>query len=238
MKEYYKIADLTVSMDSYGKTVKQANAYKIESVDNVDIEVESMWNSIKYRHPECDDDIGEYLSTGRNFYKKLLRYNGFMLHASAVVVEKKAYLFTADSGTGKSTHTKLWLDLLGENAFILNDDKPAIRLVNGIWYAYGTPWSGKEDLSTNARIPVAGVAVIERNEKNGIERFNGIEAVKAILRQCNQNKDMESRCLLMELLDAFITDIPIWKLRCNTRIDAAILSYQAMSEKKGWRSIE
>lgn len=233
MKEYYKIADLAVIINSYGKTIKQAQNYRCDPFENADIEVISSWENIKHRHPELDDDIGEYLSSGSNFYKKLLRFGGFMLHSSAVVVDGKAYLFTADSGTGKSTHTKLWLELFGENAFILNDDKPAIRLVDGRWYAYGTPWSGKDDLSINTRIPVAGVAVVERAERNKIDRITGIEAIQGVIRQCNRNKDMESRGLLMDLLNDFITDIPIWKLKCNISIDAAILAYEAMSGKNG-----
>lgn len=233
MKEYYKIADLTVLMESYGKTVEQAEKYKCNPVDKVDIEVESSWNNIKHLHAEYDDNIGEYLTSGGNFYKKLLRYDGFMLHSSAVVIDGKAYLFTADSGTGKSTHTKLWLQLFGENAYILNDDKPAIRLVDGVWYAYGTPWSGKDDISANTKAPVVGVAVVERAVENIISRISGIDAVKAVIRQCNRNKDIESRRMLMELLDKFITDIPIWRLKCNMNIDAAKLSYENMSGMKG-----
>ena len=74
-----------------------------------------------------------------------------LLHSSAVVVDGYAYLFSADSGTGKSTHTGLWKQHFGDRAYIINDDKPAIRKVDGEWYVFGTPWSGKTDTSVNPR---------------------------------------------------------------------------------------
>lgn len=107
-----------------------------------------------------------------------------------------------------------------------------MRLESGVWYAYGTPWSGKHDISVNTRVPVAGIAVIERAEANQIERFRGTDAILAILRQSNRPKEMEYRIKLLELLDKLITQIPIWKLCCNMQPEAAIVSYNAMSGNK------
>ena len=152
-----------------------------------------------------------------------------MLHSSAVVVDGKAYLFTAPCGTGKSTHTKLWLELFGERAYILNDDKPALRLEDGVWYAYGTPWSGKYDISVDARIPVGGIAAISRSETNSIEPYSGKEAILDIMRQVNRPKDMAFRIKLMELLDKLFADVPVWKLQCNKELAAAELAYRVMS---------
>ena len=138
-------------------------------------------------------------------------------------------MFTANPGTGKSTHTSLWLQKFGNRAFILNDDKPALRLEDGAWYAYGTPWSGKHDISVNARVPVAGIACLERGEINEIEPFSGRDAVLALLRQCNRPKAAEYRIKLLDLLDKLITQVPVWKLKCNMDPEAAIVSYEAMS---------
>lgn len=86
----------------------------------------------------------EYVWAGIQFYRKLLNYQGFMLHASAIEVDGKAYLFSADSGVGKSTHAKLWQKFFGEErAEILNDDKPAVVIEDECCFAYGTPFSGK-----------------------------------------------------------------------------------------------
>ena len=134
MKKHYRIADLIVEMDSFGRTEKQAEPYRIKADTGADIIVQSNPEIIKKKYPQISEDDCEYIATGSTFYRHLLEsYNGFMLHSSAVVVDGRAYLFTASSGTGKSTHTKLWLELFGEKAYILNDDKPAVRLEDGIW---------------------------------------------------------------------------------------------------------
>lgn len=232
MQNKYKIADLVVQMDSFGRTKDQAFPYRILNCDNVDIYICSNRIKIKEMYPGISDSDAEYLSTGANFYKQLLNYSGLMLHASAVVVDGNAYLFSADSGTGKSTHTKLWLELFGDRAYILNDDKPALRLMNGIWYAYGTPWSGKNDISMNIGVPIAGICMLERGERNEISTFSGKNAVFEIYAQTNRPKVAEYRVKLLELLDKLIRNIPVWKLTCNTGVEAAIISYEAMSGKK------
>lgn len=235
MNHYYRIADLVVKMNSFGRTERQAEPYEIPPQEQVDITIETDLAQIKQQFPMWSDEACEYLESGIDFYTKMLSFDGLKMHSSAIVVDGKAYLFTANSGTGKSTHTNLWKQLFGDRAYILNDDKPALRLVDGVWYAYGTPWSGKHDISVNTRVPVAGIACLERGEANEIEPFAGMEAIVSIMRQANKPKSTECRVKLLELLDKLITQIPVWKLRCNMEPEAAIVSYEAMSGKK-WRN--
>lgn len=234
MSKTYRIAGLSVKMATYGRTEAQSRSYLVDISEPVDIVIEQDPERIKRMYPRLSDEDCEYLATGSDFYAKLLAFNGFRLHSSAIVVDGIAYLFSATSGTGKSTHTNLWLKLFGDRAFILNDDKPALRLEDGVWYAYGTPWSGKHDISVNTRVPVGGIACLERGEVNEIEPFGGYDAVLAILRQSNKPKDAQCRMQLLELLDKLISQVPVWKLRCNMEPEAAIVSYEAMSGKK-WR---
>lgn len=230
MTKYYKIADLMVEMDSFGRTIDQATQYEAEKTETIDIKIESYWPKLKEKYPTISDNEGEYLGTGKSFYKQLVDYDGLMLHASAVVVNNRAYLFSAPSGTGKSTHTSLWLKQFGEKAYILNDDKPALRKIDGEWFAYGTPWSGKHNLSVNKGIRVAGIALIERAEVNQIEVFSGKEAILAILKQVNHRTETaDFRMKLLGLLDDLMTEVPIWKLRCNMSLEAAKVSYMKMS---------
>lgn len=231
MKQTYNIAGLTIAMDTFGRTLEQAKPYLIEGEPEVDFEIESAWERCKHLVPNVSDDLGEYLYSGFDFYKKLLQHGGLMLHSSAVVVDGKAYLFTADSGTGKSTHTGLWLKKFDDRAYILNDDKPAIRRESDGWYAYGTPWSGKHDISRNLRVSLAGIACVNRAAENNIEPFGGLEAIQAIMKQVNRPRGMEFRVNLMELLDKLLTEVPVWKLSCNMDPQAAEVSYGAMSGK-------
>ncbi|MBQ8611071.1 MAG: hypothetical protein IJ412_05095 [Oscillospiraceae bacterium] len=235
MSFYYKIAGLNVKIESFGRTLEQAKPYLSEGDVSPDIVVRSKYEKVRDNYPYLSDEDVEYLASGGAFYRELLKFDGFMLHSSAVVVDGLAYLFTANSGTGKSTHTALWLKQFGEHAYILNDDKPALRRIDGIWYAFGTPWSGKYDISVNTGVPLAGIAVLERDVNNQIEPYSGKDAVLDILRQANRPKAMEYRIKLMELLDQLIREVPIWKLRCNMEQEAAFVAYQAMSGglKKG-----
>lgn len=219
-------------MDSFGRTIKQALPYQTEDCDRVDIHVQSLWFKIKEQYPFLSDDDGEYLATGACFYKNLLDYNGMMLHASAVVIDGKAYLFSADSGVGKSTHAELWLSVFGERAYILNDDKPALRLIDNKWYAFGTPWSGKYDISVNTGVELGGISMIERGITNEITVHDKREAVIQIYKQINKPKSAQNRLKLLELLDQLIEQVPIWKLKCNTDVEAATLAYNTMRKGK------
>ncbi len=229
MMQYYKVAGLTFCMDSFGITEERAARYRCAPVGKPDFTLVSNWPKIKEQLPQIPDDMGEYLATGVIFYRHLLDYNGMMLHSSAVVADGKAYLFTADCGTGKSTHTKLWLEHLGDRAYILNDDKPALRMEDGRWYAYGTPWSGKHDINVDQRVPLAGIALLRRGENNVITPCGGVAAISRIFKQVNRPKEAHCREKLLELLDHLFQDVPIWDLQCNMDIQAAQVAYEAMS---------
>lgn len=232
----YRIADIIVEMESFGQTEARAEPYRIEDEKKAEFIVCSNWNKIKKDYPTISDEMGEYLSTGKSFYQQLIKYDGLMLHASAVVVNEKAYLFSAKSGVGKSTHTALWMKLFENEAYILNDDKPALRFVEGEWYAYGTPWSGKNDLSVNVGVPIAGIAFLKRSLHNKIKPFAGREMIVDLFGQINRKTTTkEFRIKMLELLDLLVAKIPIWKLECNTDIEAAIMAYEAMSAEP-WRN--
>lgn len=231
MVQYYNIAGLTVEMDSFGRTVEQARPYLCQPAQP-QIVIQSNWKGLQERNPHLNDEDCEYLSTGGSFYRQLLQHGGFLLHSSAVVVDGRAYLFSAACGTGKSTHTKLWLKQFGSRAYMLNDDKPALRLEDGVWYAYGTPWSGKHDISTNARVPVAGIAFIKRGAENSICPYGGRAAVFSFLEQTARPMGREPREKIMDLLAELIDKVPIWQLTCNMEAEAALVSYRAMSGKE------
>jgi len=231
MTQLYRIADLLVQMDSFGRTVEQAKPYLSEGTGEPDIVIHSRWQSLQKMAPHLSDESCEYLSTGSSFYRQLLEYDGMLLHASAVVMDGRAYLFSAPCGTGKSTHTKLWLQVFGERAQILNDDKPALRLVDGVFYAYGTPWSGKYDVSLNVRVPVGGICILRRGEENRIEPYSGTMAIYDILAQTARSKDPAMMEKLLTLMGILLEKVPVWKMECNMDPSAAQVSYAAMSGK-------
>ncbi len=229
----YRIADLTVNMDAKGKTVVQAEKYLIEKSDTADITLtynpESCQRIID-KHPELSEESCIYIMLGKFFADGLLDYNGLVLHSSAITYENKAYLFSADSGTGKSTHTNLWKQCFN-GADIINDDKPALRLIDGIFYVYGTPFSGSTPINKNVRVPLKAICFIERAERNSIEQMtDNAEIIRLFLPQTLRQLSKDKANKLFDIMDKLITTVPFYKLRCLPNEDAAKLAYEVMSK--------
>lgn len=229
----YSIADLTVSVEGGGERFfKQAVPYAAaEAVDReADIKIsvsrEEVASALEQSHL-CADDC-RYILSGMRFYFELLKFGGMMLHSSAVGVDGRAYVFSGNSGVGKSTHTGNWLKLFGSRAFIINDDKPALRIKDGVFYAFGTPWSGKHDLSRNVGLPVAGIAFIERAKQNSIERIPTFEAAGPLLAQTTRHIRAERMNILLELVEKLIADVPIYRLCCTADVSSAETAYETM----------
>ena len=171
-------------------------------------------------------ELAEYMGTGTNFAYQMLSFDGFQLHSSAVMLDGKAYLFSAPSGTGKSTHTEKWCRLFG--ATLLNDDKPVLRRQEGTWMAYGTPWSGKHDLSTPAGVPLGAIAFLLRGQENTIRRMEPGEAVIHLISQSPRYLSAERMEQQLTLLDRLLQEIPVFLLYCKNEDGAAFLSREAM----------
>lgn len=232
MERDYLVAGLRVRMDVGGRTAAQAEPYMTETCGEADMVLCPDIDAFHEKHPHLSWEDCEYLTSGSHFYANLLRFDGMLIHASAVVVDGFAYLFSAPCGTGKSTHTKMWRKAFGEDRVImLNDDKPALRFEDGRWYAYGTPWSGKTAQNTNIRVPLGGVCMLARGTVNEIVPFNGVTAAFELMEQTSRPKHPSARERLLELLDCLLQEVPVWKLKCTPTEDAAWVSYKAMSEE-------
>ncbi len=184
--------------------------------------------SYRSKTPLLNDTEREYMIAGAKFYKELIRFGGMMLHSSAVVLDNEAYLFSAPSGTGKSTHTSLWLEHFGDRAFILNDDKPAIRAEDGGIFVYGTPFSGKYDISENVGVPLRSVAVLSRADVNSARKLSETEAVYALLNQSVRPQEEEFMKRLLATVERIISDVSVIGFSCNISKEAVVTAYEAM----------
>ena len=232
MERDYLIAGLRVRMDTFGRTEMQAAPYEIEKAGEPDIYIDPAMTAIHKKKLHMDDDSNEYMATGAVFYRQIVNFNGMLLHSSAIVMDGYAYLFSAPCGTGKSTHTTMWRRAFGEDkVLILNDDKPALRLENGRWYAYGTPWSGKTPQNLNMRVPLGGICMLARGPVNEIAPYKGVRVALEILEQTKRPGDAGTRGVLLEMIDQLVTNVPTWKLYCTPTEEAAIVSHKAMAEE-------
>ncbi len=166
------------------------------------------------------DENEEYAELARAFYEKLLFFDGFLLHASAVELEGKAVAFSAPSGTGKSTHASFWRTQLG--ATVINDDKPAIRLMDEVLYACGTPFSGKTSQSRNVCVPLAAVVFLKRAETVSVRRLSSQEALFALLGQTLRPADATAYDRLLSLLERLLMQIPVYEAGVPNAPDAAL----------------
>lgn len=225
-----KIANLITKIPAADGLEARCREYITDDESGADIII----RTDLYRREKYDEKLPyktvAYMESAYQFYLELVNYNGFYLHSSAIVMDGRAYLFSGPSGVGKSTHTGLWQELFGaENARIINDDKPALRMMDGQWIAYGTPWCGKDGININESAPVAGVCFLKQGEQNSIRRMSKFEAMQRIIGQTIYKfNDAEQLDKLLKSLEDFLDKIPVYELENVPEPAAAQLSYETM----------
>lgn len=167
----------------------------------------------------------------RKIAERLFEYDTVLFHGSVIAVDGEGYLFTAKSGTGKSTHTRLWREMLGERAVMVNDDKPFLKVMDDSIQVYGSPWNGKHGLGNNIDVPLKAICILERGEQNEISRISAKEAVPMLLQQSNRPQQPGLLPKYLDILESISNKTAFYRLRCNMDPDAAVISYQTMSGK-------
>lgn len=182
---------------------------------------------------EVSDAQLELTAIQRKLAQELIAYNIVLFHGSVIAVDGTAYLFTAKSGTGKSTHTRLWRQMLGRKAVMVNDDKPFLRVTQEAILACGSPWNGKHRLGSNIEVPLKAICILERGEENRIDRITASDALHMLLQQSNRPSESQRLVRYMDLLDRIARDTCLFRLRCNMEPEAAEVAYRAMSGELG-----
>lgn len=157
-----------------------------------------------------------------------LERDTILLHGSTIAVDGRAYLFTAPCGVGKSTHVRLWRQLLGDRAVTVNDDRAFLQILPGEILAYGSPWSGKHGLDANICVPLAGICILERGCENRIVPLPPEAALPFLLSQVFTPIDSAADSL-HRLTGQLANSTPLWKLSCTKDIAAAQIAFAAMS---------
>ena len=230
-----KIADLCIGIENrYDHIELQAKDY---------IAYEEPLFTVSVSEEEIDDErtrsatdrprgYYESIVAYRKIAEKLPEYDAFLFHGSVIEYKDRAYIITANSGVGKTTHTRLWLREFAEEVDIINGDKPIVRIVDGIPFAYGTPWQGKENYGKNARCQLHGIAFLERGEKNLASRITPTQAVTRFMKQIYIPKQSASLTLkTMTLADMIIRGVRLVLLACNMDPEAAHVCLSAFTEE-------
>lgn len=219
-----KIADLGVHVPELGDLPLRCKPYEADVPVDITIDDKKMrpdlWETLSV-------EDNHYLSSGYQFYYKLLRFDGLMLHASAVVVDGRAYLFSGPCGIGKSTHAAMYKSTYPE-AMLINDDKPALRRIGDTWYAFGTPWCGKDGININTSAPLAGICFLHHGD-TFLRRLTVLEALPQLLKQTVGRESAGQAKLLMAHLNHLLQNVPVFEFFNHAAPGDEQITYRAMS---------
>ena len=228
----YEFAGKTVEVNSLHEAVhRYCAAYRTDAP--ADFSVTISQEDIEYERareetPGHADAYLEELAVYRKVSEKMPYYDTILFHGSVIAVDGAAYVFTAKSGTGKSTHTALWRRLFGDRAVMVNDDKPLLH-VGDVVTAYGTPYDGKHKLSNKIAVPVKAVCILERAEENSIVKITRSEAYPMLVQQAYRPVDIAAMQKTLSLIDKMADSVELFRLGCNMDPDAARVAYEGMN---------
>lgn len=168
-----------------------------------------------------------HLMIGLVFQNYLLHYEGIVVHASSLEWKGKGIIFSAPSGTGKSTHVKLWQECFDSEVKILNDDTPAVRFQNGCPLVFGTPWSGSANLHYNGSAPLSAIVLLQQSSDNSIEPISNQEAIARLMPRVflpYYDKVMMNKAC--DVFERIISMVPVYLLKCRPDREAVELVCQ------------
>ena len=229
----YRIAELLIEIcPNYDYTKQLCRPYKVDSEQEPDMYVAVTEQEILAEQvPDVQHSPGylESLAIYRKIAEHLADFDGFLAHGAVIAKDGHAYMFCAPSGTGKTTHVRLWQELYPD-ALMVNGDKPIIRKKGDKWMAYGTPWAGKEGMQTNTGVPLCGICTLQRGQINRISPIDPEQRLTALARHVYFPHDARA-AKTVSLVAVACSAIPMYSLYCNISQDAAQLSYQTMTKE-------
>ncbi|MEE5991939.1 MAG: hypothetical protein V3G42_01715 [Oscillospiraceae bacterium] len=241
MTGLYRIAGKCIAIHSiYAKVHEQCKGYETSgtpdfsvtiSPEDIIFEREKSNREHEFENlpiPNFSEELLEVTAVYRKIADKMLDYNTFVFHGSVIAVENQAFLFTAKSGTGKSTHTRLWREYLKDRAVMVNDDKPLIQISEQGVIAYGTPWNGKHHIGENISVPLKAICILTRAEENHIVKISKSQAYPMLLQQVYRPQNQERMQKTLALIDNMAETVELYRLGCNMNLEAAEIAYNEM----------
>jgi len=237
----YRMAERVIEIRSvYEKVHQYCQGYETQDhadfiieITQRDIDFEKKKSDQEYLYeglplPDFPPEILEITAVYRKIADQMIQYDTFVFHGSVIAVDGQAYLFTAKSGTGKSTHTRLWRELLGDRTVMVNDDKPLLSVQKDKIIAYGTPYNGKHRLGSNIAVPLKALCILTRAEENHICHITKSQAYAMLVQQVYRPQNPVQMARTLQLIDQLAERVELYQLGCNMNISAAETAYHAM----------
>lgn len=233
-----ELAGIPIALDNRYPFVERmcqdylTDAHPLFTVSASEEEIDKECENVRRVNGLTDDLPRGYLESivlYRQIAKHLPTYDAFVFHGVALEYEGEAYLFTARSGVGKTTHTRLWLSRFGERVKVLNGDKPILRLVDGVPFVFGSPWQGKENYGYRGNAPLKALAFVHRSPENRAETVTDPSSViLPFLSQTYVPQHEDSVSRVFAITDTVLKTIRLCHLYVNMEIDAAEVAFGAM----------
>ncbi len=231
----YRIAEINIGIRPESDYLKQQlSAFAVDGEAEFDIcltkeDIRSEAEIYRQNSGNMKESISFALCESLAVYRKICRkitkdYHGILMHGAVIRYKGKAYLFTAPSGTGKTTHICLWKKYFGDEVEIINGDKPILREKDGIITAYGTPWNGKENYGSNSHAPLDSIFLLWRSPTNSVTKCDSKTALSFLFSQTLRYEESVNN--LLDFIEIMLRSVNIYELRCNRELSAveAVLS--------------
>ena len=232
----YKIADLIVEYTAkYDDLKRLSEQFEYNGDKDADITLsvtDKLLENMLSRSVEGTTIGGvENLAMSSEFNRAAIKYGVMLVHSSALIYDGGAYLFSADSGVGKSTHTKLWLKAFGDKVHIMNDDKPVVRLFDDHAVAFGTPFDGGSGIALNENYPLRAIIFVERGDINSVRIPDSKEIIQKLYFQTARMVNRETAEKMLANIEKILHLTKFYVLTCNMDISAAYTAYNSIIEK-------
>ena len=233
--QVYRIAEMNIAVNPrYEYTVAYLRDYECDS-DDYELSIEVTDEMIAHEQKlnmeihgtPYSDALCEAVAVLRVICDHIIKRGGFFFHCSCLRIDGDGIVFTAPSGTGKSTHAALWRRGFGDRVEMINDDKPLVRERDGAFVIYGTPWCGKHHIGSNISAPIRAIFFLEQAPENSAEPVDSFTALRMLMQQTVLPSGREDMAALLEMLGRLIEQVPMYRLRCNISDDAAQVAYEA-----------
>lgn len=235
------VADLVVRVCPLHAMVgRLCKDYVVDAPLAVDFEIGATQTDINFERDmategtDWTDAYLETLAVQRAIANRLPEQHRLLAHGAVIEFEGRAYLFTAPSGTGKSTHIRLWRQYLGDAVQVINGDKPFVRIPEcreELPVVYGAPWAGKEGWQRNDSAPLAGIVLLSRSEPGASSIHPASTALNLdkIMRQIYFPPEAGAAAFTLDLLDAMLARVPVYELACDMSEDAVRASFEGLT---------
>lgn len=229
----YEIAGLRIKIENrYDFTTKFCCEYlsddQTSKVDIVASVTEEEFAAERAISDEFSDGYIENICLYRSICRQIPTLQRMLLHCAVLEYDGKGYAFLGRSGTGKSTHTRLWKKYLGTPKMI-NGDKPILQYVGAGFLAHGTPWRGKEAWGMRASAPLCGLCFLEQAKENSIRKLSPSEVSARLFGQILLPEAEDAVVATLELADKLIAETPAYFLKCDISREAAKLSFEQLT---------